>query len=353
MLVLSQNANRLERLLHLVGGRIRPSKVSALGGLGASIVHAHFGPDAVQAMPLANRLRLPLVVTFHGYDATWSARKLWHSGWRNRVYVLRRGELASRGALFLAVSNFLREKLTAQGFPGSKVVRHYMGVDTSWFTPTGNCRDTAAERRVLFVGRLVRSKGVHLLLKAMVRVQAMVAEAELVVIGDGPERATLESTARSLRVRAKFVGARKADEVRGWMDNAAVFSLPSVRTAWGAEEAFGLAAVEAQSMGLPAIGFSTGGVPEAIAHGYSGYLAAPGDWTHLGDRIAQVLLDHDHRRQLGAHARERARREFDLRTQCRSLEGIYDQVTNSHRTWAGSSPAVASLWALEPNPDLR
>ena len=101
-----------------------------------SLLHAHFGPDGVSVMPLARKLRIPLVVTFHGGDITMTRRSLWLSGkGYNYHFLLGEKRLQREAALFVAVSAFIRGRLINRGYPEGKVRTHYIGVDTQRFTP--------------------------------------------------------------------------------------------------------------------------------------------------------------------------------------------------------------------------
>src|SRR3569833_691489 len=104
---------------------------------------------------------------------------------------------------FLCVSDFLKRVLIAKGFPEQKIDVHYTGIDTHRFTP-----DPQAVREpiVLFVARLVEKKGCESLIETMAKVQSAVPESSLIVIGDGPLRAKLESKAAALLHRTQFLG---------------------------------------------------------------------------------------------------------------------------------------------------
>lgn len=101
-----------------------------------SLIHAHFGPDGVYAMALAEKLKLPFLVTFHGYDITISRKAVWRTG--KLLYyqlILNETKLKAKASTFIAVSQFIRKKLLEKGYPEEKVVQHYIGVDTNRFSP--------------------------------------------------------------------------------------------------------------------------------------------------------------------------------------------------------------------------
>jgi glycosyltransferase involved in cell wall biosynthesis len=182
------------------------------------------------------------------------------------------------------------------------------------------------ERIVLFAGRLMENKGCQYLIKAMSVVQERIPAAKLVVIGDGPERASLEKQAAIHLKRYEFLGMQPQDVLRQWMNRASVFSVPSVTTASGTSEGFGLVFLEAQAVGTPIASFATGGIPEAVLHGETGLLAPEKDFESLAENITRLLSDAGFWRQLSTAGITRVRNEFDLRSQNAKLEAIYGDV---------------------------
>jgi len=299
-----------------------PHMLASLRKLNPLLLHAHFGPGGAFALPLAQRLGLPLIVTYHGIDATIKdefARRFFSF----RFYLRRKEILKHEARLFIAVSNFIKDKLVNQGFPEEKIVVHYIGVDTQFFTPDPF---VVREPIVLFVGRLVENKGCAHIIRAMAEVQAEMPGVELVVIGDGPLRSKLESMARELPGRWRFLGTQSQDTIREWMNRATVFSVPSITVESGASEGFGMVFAEAQAMGLPVVSFATGGIPEAVAHGKTGFLAPEGDTKRLASYILQLLSNKELWQKFSTEGQKRAREHFDLRKQTKKLEEIYKEV---------------------------
>lgn len=274
------------------------------------LIHAHFGPDGCNAMGLADALNIPLIVSLHGYDVT---RKDSH---QERLYLRRRPQLFNRAARFLCVSNFIREQALAIGFPAHRTVVHYTGIDTDFFSPDPSVR---REPVMLFVGRLVPEKGCTYLLQAMAYVQRLVP-ARVIIIGDGPLRASLEQQAAATLKNCQFLGAQHIEIVRDWMNRARVFCTPSII------EGFGMVFAEAQAMGLPVAGFEAGGVPEAVADGETGFLVTNGDWRALATKLVLLLMFPSLWEQFSEAARQRVRRLFDIQKQKSALENIYQSV---------------------------
>ena len=245
------------------------------------------------------------------------------SGFGGRDYVRRKDQLKGEGSLFIAVSEFIRGRMINQGFAEENVVLHYIGIDTALFKPDPQIK---REPVVLFVGSLREEKGCEFAIRAMAQVQFLNPEVELVILGDGPLRLSLEQLARENLRRYRFLGTQPPNVVRSWMNRALVFCVPSVRTVSGATEAFGIVFAEAQAMHLPVVSFALGGIPEAVKHGETGLLATERNWEGLASNI-QLLLQNDAMRQRMAEAgRQRVCNFFNLQKQTRLLEDLYGQV---------------------------
>lgn len=286
------------------------------------LIHTHFGTSSVGGMRLARRLRLPHIITFHGFDATATDEVL-RANPRHRLYLNRRETIKQEAEKIIAVSDYIQGKLLEQGFPESKIFRHYIGVDTTFFQPS-----TVAEREpvVLFIGRLVEKKGCRYLIEAMRKVERLVPQVQLVIIGDGPLRAELELQAQTALRHYKFLGHQPQDIVKQWMNRARVFCGPSHRASSGDAEGFGIVFIEAQAMQLPVVSFANAGVVEAVNDGQTGLLVAERDIRALANAIVCLLTNDSTWRAFSISGRQRVEQKFNLALQTAKLESIYDDV---------------------------
>lgn len=315
---------RFHRLACQVIARDPRSYLRLLSGHRPALVHAHFGIEGVYALPLAKRLGVPLVTTFHGFDATLSTGVLLSSPvWAN--YPIFRRRLAREGNLFLCASSFIRDRLLAMGFPESRTHVHYIGVDTRAI----RSRKAAAENPwILHVARLVEVKGTEYLIRAFAKVVHDIPDAELIIIGDGPRRRHLQALGCSLGLsgRIRFLGAQPHAQVMDWMQKAAMLVLPSVRTRTGRTEGLGMVLLEAAATGVPTIGTRHGGIPEAIVDGETGYLVSERDTDGLAERMAALIGGRALQAQMGRRARALAKARFDIEDQIDVLELFYEGV---------------------------
>ena len=277
-----------------------------------SLLHAHFGRDGVMALRLVRRLKVPFIVTLHGFDVT-----------RRRDFAAFYGELWKEATLFLCVSEFIRRKAIEAGFPEEKLRVHYIGIDCDYFARRSA---RAEENLVLFVGRFTEKKGVAHLLRAMQIVQQENPEVKLVLIGDGELRTELEALRESLSVQCTFLGSQPSSVIRDWMERATVFCGPSVEAEDGDAEGLGLVFAEAQAMGTPVVSFRHGGIPEMGDDGVTGLLAPEGDHISLSRAILRYIHDAEFREKSSAAAVAHVRKCANLMTQTAILEDIYDAV---------------------------
>jgi glycosyltransferase involved in cell wall biosynthesis len=283
------------------------------------LVHAHFATDGLLALPLADALGVPLVTTLHGFDVSRSRGALLASGRLSWIrYALAGTRLRRCGALFLAVSDAIRAKALAAGFPPERIVTHRNGVDLARFA-----RPPAPEPGlVLHVGRLVEKKGTALLLDAMASV-----DGRLVVIGDGPLRASLARQAACLGERVRFLGNLPASDVADWMARASVLAVPSVTARDGDSEGLPTVVAEAAAASLPVVVSDHSGLPEAVVEGETGYIVPEGDAAALARALTDMLAFPDLRSRMAAASRALAGERFDAAKQAAALERLYDRVT--------------------------
>jgi colanic acid/amylovoran biosynthesis glycosyltransferase len=296
--------------------------VAHLESFSPRLMHAHFGPDGVNALPLQSRLGVPLIVTFHGYDATRGTElRNGLPAWR---YGRRRPQLVNRAATLLAVSNRIRESLLALGIPESRIRVHRIGVDLTKFSPT-----PLAEREpvVLGVGRFVEKKGFEFLIDAMAAVQRASPETELVLIGSGKLQGDLRAAASRKLKSFRIFGPCPPEEITGWMKRARLLAAPSVTDRSGNTEGLPITVVEAVASGLPVVATRHAGIPEAVVDGESGFLVPERDVDTLADRILEVIRDDAGWKAMSAASRTIAEREFDLAAQTKKLEEIYTEVS--------------------------
>lgn len=199
----------------------------------------------------------------------------------------------------IAVSEAVRGSLIKNYFLSpQKVFTVYNGVDIEKFEARNS---TPKENKtILYLGRLDRDKGLSLLLRA-------VANFQLLIVGDGPEKTRLEKQAKELGLSdvVEFVGQVPYEETPKYYQAADVFVLPSE-----ALEGLPMTVIEAMAAGLPVVASRVGGVPEAVIEGETGLLVEPGNVEELSAALQKLLTDDVLREKMGRRAREVAEEKF-------------------------------------------
>jgi glycosyltransferase involved in cell wall biosynthesis len=326
--VVVENGSKVASIaaLWLQLGRVSRSFERRVRARRPTLVHAHFEGGGIVAMPLARALGLPLVVTCHGFDVTIRDDARWPNPILRQIYLRRRRQLQNSGAHFVAVSEHIRRAMLDRGYPPERTHVIHIGVDVERLQP-----DPTADREpiVLFVGRMVEKKGAEYLIRAMQAVEAAVPEARLVLVGNGPLRASLDVLARGTLARATFLGELANDEVLNLMRRARVLSVPTIRAENGDTDGCAMVFAEAHALGLPVVSFATGGTPEVVLDGRSGWLVQERDVDGLARSIINVLTDGDRWRAFSLGGRAHARVRFSLREQTTRLEGLYKHALST------------------------
>lgn len=288
----------------------------------AQLIHAHFAVDAYQVLPTARQLDLPLVTTLHGFDVTTHRGHFLRSRKPSLMrFALGMEKLQRQGDHFICVSEFMRDEALKAGYPAERLQVHYMGIDPRPFTTASH----EGAPQILHVARLVDKKGTTYLIDAFAQLAQRHPDATLVILGDGPLRATLQAQVaqHGLQGRVEFAGAVPHRTVRERMAQASVLALPSVTAESGDSEGLGLVLLEAAASGLPVVGTLHGGIPEAVSNGNSGYLVPERDAAQLAAALDTLLSDAQLRRRMGAAGRALVCERFDIQAQSGKLEDIY------------------------------
>ena len=317
---------KLKRRMFLRVGR-SVSFLRAIAEEMPQIVHAHFAVDACAILPIVTKLRMPLVVTLHGYDVACAENVLRH--WpATRAYIRRKTALLDYAASFLCVSEHVRQRALALGFPESKLWVHHTGVDLNKSAQQQWQRD---ENMVLFAGRLVEKKGCSYVIQAMSLVRKKIPQAKLVIAGDGPLRKTLEAEAARHCPNTVFLGFQTNESVRQWMRQARVLAAPSVRAGNGDSEGLPTVLCEAQAEELPPVAFATNGVTEAFPMEHRAALPQERDVAGLAALIVHFLKDEETWQKTSSAGRQFMESHFDLYAQTKMLEDKYEEVIARHR----------------------
>jgi len=276
--------------------------------LNADVVHTHLVHADLYG-GLAARLRGANLVTTKHNDDPFRAGPF--------RYVER--SLTKLADRVIAITDALRSFMIERvGVPAAKVQTIHYGLDAlpgAWGENPPD--DVPADSRLLLaVSRLTQQKGVDVAIRALTELPA---DTVLVVLGDGPERGSLEQLARELGVPQRVFLQGRVPDVAAWLRRARVFVHPA---RW---EGFGLGVLEAMLAGLPVVASNVSSLPELVADGETGLLVPPNDATALARSIANAL----ERPELGAAGVARARQEFSVARMADRTTALYADLASA------------------------
>jgi glycosyltransferase involved in cell wall biosynthesis len=263
--------------------------------------------SASVAMIAAHLANIPFSLTIHG-SSEWD---------QPMNFAL--GEKVRRAAFVACVCEYARSQLyrwcDLRDWPKIHLVRCGVTADFLDAPPV----PVPAERRLVFVGRLVEVKGLPILIEATRRLAAEGLEFELVLVGDGPLRSMIEEQAarHGLRRHLRITGYQPPAGVRAELLAARAMLMTSF--------AEGLPVVMMESLALrrPVIGPDVAGIPELIEPGVNGWLVPPGSVEKLADAMRQALTaPPDALDRMGQAGHERVARWHNQTTEARRLEAL-------------------------------
>ena len=194
------------------------------------------------------------------------------------------------------------------------------------------------------VGRLSHEKGHDVMLRAL----AALPDVTGVLVGDGPDRSSLEALARELGLGDRLIMPGWQADPRPWLPTFDVFVMPSRL------EALGLAMIEAMLASRPVAASSVGGIPEVVRDGETGILVPPDDPAALADALRLMLGDPARRERMGTLGRRVAKETFGVSRMVRAYESVYGALLDHEEsrgrerrlTW----PRHARPWCSRTSP---
>jgi 1,4-alpha-glucan branching enzyme len=207
--------------------------------------------------------------------------------------------------------------------PRERVVAIHNGIDLPSFTDS-RVAEGSQEHTILSVGRLSWRKGYKYLIDAMPYVLSEYPNANLLLVGDGIQKIHLQQHTRKLGIENSvfFLGKVSADRLYSLYHGADVYVQPSLY------EPFGIAILEAMSMGKAVVATCVGGIPELIRNGVEGLLVEPGSSLQLTRAITDVFSDSSCKKRFGGNARKRVEREFTWEAIAKKTLEFYTNLLN-------------------------
>ena len=304
--------------------------IKDLGGA-VDVIHAHDWLVATAGIGLKHVFRKPLFATVHSTEI--GRRNGIHSDYEKMIHETE-AWLTYEAWKVICCSNYMMGHVQwAFGLPWDKLIMVPNGVNYEVYSKYEN-EDLSVFRRrfalpdekiVLFVGRLVYEKGVHVLVNAVQRILEK-ANAKIVIVGNGYMKDQLSGLVKSMGLTHKvmFTGFVDDDTLRKLQRCASASVVPSLF------EPFGIVALEAMAAKSPVVVSDTGGLSEIVEHDVSGVKVYVNNPDSLAWGITRVLSDESYANWLRNNAYKRIKEKYDWNIIAQQTKNIYNAVLGEY-----------------------
>jgi len=297
-------------------------------------------PAGYPARWVYERLRVPYSLFLYGADLLSEQHKIRQSAIKRRMA----RAIFGGAAVLLAISNWTRDlALTVLGDlgldgHGQRLRVIHPGTDPTHFRPGADAVDLrerlglrdGGTRWLVTVARLQEHKGMDTVIAALPAILARAPDVRYAVAGTGPDRERLEQLAHKLGLgdRVRFLGGVSDRELPALYNLASVYVGASRRAERLGVEGFGIALVEASACGRPVVAGNSGGIPDAVRDGETGFLVPPEEPAAFADAICRLLADPAAANRMGQNGRRAVETYFNWDRVVRDLREIESQVVS-------------------------
>jgi colanic acid/amylovoran biosynthesis glycosyltransferase len=299
--------------------QISEGEAARMGALASesALLHIFFGNAAVHLLPLIRRVRMPVVISFHGSDVTGAIA--------TPAFGDARREMFGHARLILCRSAQLAGKVGELGCDPAKLRIMKTVLPEIAFVPRAIPADGAWH--IVQASRLVPKKGIATTLRAFSGFQKSFPAACLTIAGEGPLEAELRELAASLGIAGavSFTGFLAQKPLQQVFSSAHIFVHPS-ETVAGDVEGIPNALLEAMASGLAAVATHHGGIPEVIADGATGLLCPERDPAAVGDALLRLAREPALYRSIAQAGSESVREQFSAERRIVDIENLYREA---------------------------
>ncbi len=290
------------------------------------VFHIHFATAINPLLELKRIgfLKSKIIVTFHGYDAHFL-----HEGKRLKELILNFNSYVNQ---ITVNSTYLKNKLIVKGFSENLIKIVPIGYNEGVFNNDIEKNISETPLKLISVGRLVTLKGHDLGIKAIKILKDKGYHVEYNIIGAGVEYGNLKALIDKLGLgnEVKLLEAKSQLEIKKLFRNSHLFLMTSTKDENERSEAFGVVSLEAQAMGLPIIGFNSGGFPDTMIDGKTGFLVEDKNVEEMVNKTEKLINNNDLLRVMSKHAENNIIKNFNSKnTTGRYLELYKTLIINS------------------------
>jgi colanic acid/amylovoran biosynthesis glycosyltransferase len=278
-----------------------------------NMVHVHFNSALKHLVELSSigYINPKCIVTFHGYDAFLED---------NNSFEEKYGEFYRQHVVAVTVnSNYLANQVKSLGIHPALISIIPIGIDTKLFSGIPKNFIGSTKVKLISIGRLVPGKGFFYSIQMVNNLKSKGYNVNYNIIGGGylKNELSLEIRKLNLQNEINFLGSLGQSEIINHLNSSHIFIFPSTYDdELRRREAFGVVSIEAQAMGLPVVGFDSGGFPETILQGETGFAVEDRNVDALASKIEYLIDNPEIYAQMSSKAKEHAKNyDHELTTQ--------------------------------------
>lgn len=286
----------IDLIKHRLGLIKRPLKeyylIRYLKAQRINLIFSNYGPSGAALAPIAEALNIPLIVHFHGFDASiYEVLNKYHVAYQLMFSVAK---------AIIVVSEEMKRDLIAIGAPEEKVVKMTCAPSPFFLEVTPDYQSN----QVLAIGRFVEKKAPHLTLLAFQKAKEICPELQLKFVGSGDLLPVCQDLCKSLGIEdVHFVGVLTPNEIAQEMSNSFCFIQHSKQASNGDKEGTPVAILEAMAAALPVVSTRHAGIVDVVSDSANGFLVEEGDIEEMAMRIVELFSDKAIAKQLGLMGR--------------------------------------------------
>jgi len=264
---------------------------------------------------------------------------------------IRRGMIIKNAKWIASNSHHTKSLVEAWGIPSENIIIVHPPLSEQTIgasQPHADKRDSVYD--LVTVSRIVHSKGIDTVLRALKILDGRQIPFRYVVAGDGPERPSLEKLSVELGIdeKVRFAGYVSEKDKLRLLQSADLYVMPSRVNLKEQHEGFGIAFLEAAACGIPAVGSNAGGIPDAVLDGKTGMLVDSDSPEKLADVLIFLYQNPLTRRELGRAGMERARTQFSPQAVAARFQREISRISQIEIGPSGSTTSVLMGSALRP-----
>lgn len=277
------------------------------------VVLAEYGTHAHLILPYIKKARLPLIVHFHGFDASVTNVVENHNHYK-KVF-----QYASK---IIAVSHKMEQMLLDIGCPPEKLVYNVYGPQPEFL----NVQSTFSKKQFIAIGRFTDKKAPYYTILAFKKAVEKHPDARLVMAGDGQLLNACKNLARYLKIDSQvlFPGVISPEAYRELLTESLAFVQHSITAETGDMEGAPLAILEASAAGLPVVSTIHAGIPDVIINNETGLLCEEHDVDGMSTNMIALLDNVDLAKKMGKSGKENIKNHFPMERHISKLQAILE-----------------------------